>query len=392
MVRVEGLLLDSVPRAPGVAGPHEFALNEEELNLLGRHLLSLSRMSPDWAFEIALREDAAGFEISRSLGLPVPVFMNLRGAVVQRGGAPALSGLRLGYVPMPDWLLDRLLPRLFASQPAEGPLRAEAARLLANVESLQLRANELRIGLHWDPELLMRTGEQARQWLLSESDRQRIVEYHAVISRVAGEIPPSERAIPLHRLFAPLFLEARGKSERGSDPIAENQALLQTLAAYVSAENIEQLVGAQAAADAPAAKFIEVRLQRRLDLAQHLTSTAAITVALGPDLALMLSTAKESYDARHRSGFSFSDLTANRVGVTLAVLATRDRESALEIQRRMSELRDDSAYMPAVGGSRDGISAADFNELYRDTGSAEYRRKLAEIQLLIESGSAFAGL
>lgn len=391
-VRVEGLLLDSVPRAPGLAGPHEFSWNQEELNLLGRHLLALAQLSPEWAARVDLREGAFGFEISRSLGFIVPLYMNLRGEITSAEGSPALRALRLGYVPIPRLLIERLLPSRFGAPAADDPLRVGAARLLANIESVHLGANEVRFNMHWDPEMLARAGDQARQWLIAETDRRRILEYYAVIGRVADGISPSERAIPLGRLLAPLFLEANDKSLRGSDPIAENQALLQTLALYVNEEDIEQLVGAAAAADTPAAKFVEVRLQRRQDLAQHLTSIAAVTVALGPDLAQMLSTAKESYDARRRSGFSFSDLTANSVGITLATLATRDRESALEIQRRMSEVRADADYMPVVGGNRDGISAADFSALYRDTGSVEYRRRLAEIQHLIESTRVFAGL
>ena len=391
-VRVEGLLLDSVPRAPGLTGPHEFSWNQEELNLLGRHLLSLSHMSPEWAARVDLRDGAVGFEVSRSLGFVVPLYMNLRGEITRGDGLPALTALRLGYMPIPRFLIDLLTPSLSDAMASDDPLLAEAARLLVNVENVYLGASEIRFNVHWDPEMLARAGDQARQWLISETDRQRILEYYAVIGRVADEIPQSERAIPLVRLLAPLFIEARSKSLQGSDPIAENQALLQTLALYVNEEDVEQLVGAEAAGDIPAAKFIEVRLRRRQDLAQHLTSIAAITVALGPDLALMLSTAKESYDARHRSGFSFSDLTANSVGITLATLATRDRESALEIQRRMSEVRSDSDYMPEVGGSRDGISADDFSELYRDTGSVEYRQRLAEIQHLIESTRVFAGL
>lgn len=391
-VRIEGLLLDSVPADPGTAGLHELRWNQEELNLLGRHLLSLSRLSPAWAARVELREGALGFEVSRSLGTTVPTFMNLRGEVFIDQGRPALGRLRLGYLPIPRMLIDRLAPSHEEALASEDPLQAEAARLLANVDELSLDSDEIRVRLQWDPKLLSRAGDQARQWLLSESDRQRIVEYYAVISEVAGEIPPDERAIPLSRLLAPLFGEARRKSAAGSDPIAENQALLQTLAVYVNEEDIARLVGMEAATAAPKAQFVEVRLLRRQDLAQHLTSIAAITVALGPELATMLSTAKESYDARRRSGFSFSDLTANSTGVTLARIATRDRESALELQRRMSELQSDSDYMPAVGNSRDGLTQDDFSELYRDTGSLAFRRRVAEIQLLIESSRVFAGL
>ena len=391
-VRVEGLLLDSVPGDPGEAGPHALRWNQEELNLLGRHVLSLSRLSPAWAAEVELREGALGFKISRNLSTILPTYMNLRGEIVHGDGRPELASLRLGYLPIASGLIRWLAPTEAEALASDNALQAEAARLLANVENFSLGADGVHIEMHWDPELLTRAGDQARQWLLSETDRERILEYYAVISEVTEEIPATERAIPLSRLLAPLFAEARRKSLAGSDPIAENQALLQTLAVYVNKEDINRLVGTGVSPETPGAKFIEVRLLLRQDLAQHLTSIAAITVALGPDLALMLSTAKESYDARHRSGFSFSDLTANSTGVTLARLATRDRESALELQRRMSELRSDSEYMPTVGDNRDGLNQDDFSELYRDTGSLAYRQRVAEIQHLIESSRVFAGL
>ena len=52
------------------------------------------------------------------------------------------------------------------------------------------------------------------------------------------------------------------------------------------------------AAEVPRAKFIEVRLQRRQDLAQHVSSIAAISALAGAELAKFLSTTKEAYDAR----------------------------------------------------------------------------------------------
>jgi len=140
------------------------------------------------------------------------------------------------------------------------------------------------------------------------------------------------------------------------------------------------------------AKFIEVRLQRRQDLAQHVVSIAAITASAGADFAELLSTTKEAYDARYRSGFSFSDLTANSVGVTLASYSTMNRQSALEMQKRMTNLQMESDYMPEVGGSRDGISESAFNAIYSDRNSSEYRQRILEIQAFIDSRPLFQGL
>jgi hypothetical protein len=165
--------------------------------------------------------------------------------------------------------------------------------------------------------------------------------------------------------------------------------VLQALAVYVNDENIGQLIGTDAASTVTAANFIEVRLQRRQDLAQHVMSIAAISASAGASLAQLLSTTKEAYDARYRSGFSFSDLTANSVGVAMADFATRDPESALKFQRRMIALEAESEYMPAVGNNRDGLTEVDFSEQYTDRNSDEYRLRLEQIQELIYQQSLF---
>jgi hypothetical protein len=133
-------------------------------------------------------------------------------------------------------------------------------------------------------------------------------------------------------------------------------------------------------------------LQRRQDLAQHLVSIAAITASAGADLAQMLSTTKEAYDARYRSGFSFSDLTANSVGLAMAQLSTRDESTARAMQERLANLGSESDYMPEVGNNRDGLSESAFNAMYTDSSSPEYQRRLAEIQTLINNKPLFAGL
>ena len=140
------------------------------------------------------------------------------------------------------------------------------------------------------------------------------------------------------------------------------------------------------------AKYIEVRLQRRQDLAQHLVSIAAVTASAGADFAQLLSTTKEAYDARYRSGFSFSDLTANTVGVYLASYSTQDPATAIEMQKRLATLQTESDYMPEVGDNRDGISESDFAAIYSDRNSPEYQRRLADIQALIKTRALFKDL
>ncbi|MCS5581101.1 MAG: hypothetical protein NZ837_11285, partial [Gammaproteobacteria bacterium] len=220
----------------------------------------------------------------------------------------------------------------------------------------------------------------------------RIMEHYRLISEIAAAIPANLRAVSLNTFLVPMFTAANEKSKSGSDPIAENRTLFQTLAIYVNHEDISQLLGETLAKEMQPAKYIEVRLQRRQDLAQHLISIAAITASTGADFAQLLSTTKEAYDARYRSGFSFSDLTANTVGVYLASYSTQDPATAIEMQKRLATLQTESDYMPEVGDNRDGISESDFAAIYSDRNSPEYQRRLADIQALIKTRALFQGL
>ena len=266
------------------------------------------------------------------------------------------------------------------------------SEIIGSVEHIDIDSNHVTIALRSDPVLISRIGGQAQQLFISDQDRQRIVDHYRQIADIATTIPSELRAVSLNTFLVPLFTAAHERSQNGSDPIAENRTLFQTLAVYVNELTIEQLLGRELGSEQTPATFIEVRLQRRQDLAQHLVSTAAITVSAGADFAGMLTTTKEAYDARYRSGFSFSDLTANTVGVTLASFATRDRKTALLMQERLASLQDESDYMPAVGSNRDGLSETDFNALYNERSSPEYQRRLRQIQDLIMARPVFRAL
>ena len=86
-------------------------------------------------------------------------------------------------------------------------------------------------------------------------------------------IPVNVRAISMTELLKTTFGAAYKNSIAGTDPLEENRTLLQTLAIYVNNENIGKLIGAEAVSKLPSARFIEVRLFRRQDLAQHVASS-----------------------------------------------------------------------------------------------------------------------
>ena len=391
--RIETLLLESAPQPHSNTGRHQLQLDDEELNLLLRYAVNVMNLSSDWAARTQLSQDKLHAQLSVRLGAgPLPMYLNAEADFTEDSNLLKLDALRIGRIGVPNRLLQFTLQQLRGKLASKNIVYQDLSELISSIESVELEPKQMSVSLQWDPQLISRIGNQAQQLFISEQDRQRIIDYYAIITNIAAAVPIDIRAISVNAFLAPLFAAARDKSLAGSDPIAENRCAFQTLAIYLNEESIAKLTGEKAAAEIKPAPFIETRLQRRQDLAQHLVSIAAISASAGEDLAQMLSTTKEAYDARYRSGFSFSDLTANSVGVSIARLATSDPETAKVMQDRLANLQSESDYMPEVGNNRDGLSETDFNALYTDRNSPQYTQRLAEIQTLIESRPIFSGL
>ena len=391
--RVEQLLLKNAPQSPSARSEQNLQLNADELNLLLSYSINMTRLSPEWAAVLTLADNTVNTKLTFQLvdGW-IPLYLNFGVNLILNDSLLVLDKLVVGKLQVPNGLLELASTSIRSYLDSENKAYQDFSELIASVDQVSVIQDRIYVTLQWDPILISRISEQAQQLFISDEDQQRIMEHYRLISEIAATIPANLRAVSLNTFLVPMFTAANERSENGSDPIAENRTLFQTLAIYVNREDISQLLGETLAKEMQPAKYIEVRLQRRQDLAQHLVSIAAITASAGADFAQLLSTTKEAYDARYRSGFSFSDLTANTVGVYLASYSTQDPATAIEMQKRLATLQTESDYMPEVGDNRDGISESDFAAIYSDRNSQEYQRRLADIQALIETRALFQDL
>lgn len=384
MARVEQLIVDATPPSPGAPGRHQVSISAEDLNLVLRYGAQTLNLSRDWTSRVTLQED----QVNAAMSVPIlrtgmPLFLNLQADFTARDNRLDLQSVRAGALQLPHFLLDFALTRLRSNLAAADLGFRDINAFLQTIDEVRVSDRQMTVAMNWDPALLNQVSQHAQQILISAPDRDRITSYYREISLLAAAIPADMGAVSLNTFLIPLFRTAREHSLAGADPISENRTLLQTLAIYVSDESISQLVGPEIGAGLPPAKFVEVRLHRRQDLARHLISMAAITASAGAGIAELLSTTKEAYDARYRSGFSFSDLAANSAGVLLASYATLDAETARIMQQRLANLREENDYMPELGNNRDGLSEDDFAALYADRNSPEYQARLLEIEQLI---------
>ncbi|MFT6295684.1 MAG: hypothetical protein ACJATW_001970 [Glaciecola sp.] len=390
---IESLLLENAPPSTYAVSQQKISLNQAQMNLLLRYVLSTLNPKGHWAVQLTLAENTVNTQASIRFDLAgIPAFLNIDGQLSGDGHTLQLTKLSLGGLSMPNMFVDLLIDRVESRINSSSVDLTDINSLIGNVESLVVAPHQIHVALKWDPALMSKLGDQTQQLFVSDEDRIRVAHYYQLIADIITATPLDIRAISLNSLLTPLFTEAQAKTNSGSDAVAENRAVLQALAIYVNEGEIKRFVGNERASSVTDAKAIEVRLLRRQDLAQHLASVASITASAGADVAAMLSTTKEAYDARYRSGFSFSDLTANTVGVNLASIATKDSDTAKRLQARFIEVKDESEYMPTVGNNRDGISELDFAKLYQDRNSEQYLERMNQINELVLSTPVFADL
>ena len=390
---IESMLLENAPRSTYSVSQQNISLNADQMNLLLRYAISTANLKGHWAAQLTLANDTVNTHASIGFDLAgVPVFLNIEGQFSSNGNKLQLSKLSLGGLPMPNMLIALLIGRVESDINSSSLALTDINSLIGNVESLVVNPQRMQVTLQWDPVLMNTLADQTQQLFVSDEDRMRVAHYYQLIAEIITATPLDIRAISLNSLLVPLFTEARSRTNSGSNAVAENRAAFQALAIYVNGEEIERFVGNSISRSVTDAEAIEVRLLRRQDLAKHLASIASITASAGADVAAMLSTTKEAYDARYRSGFSFSDLTANTVGVNLASFGTKNSETAKRLQTRIIKVKAESEYMPTVGNNRDGISESDFAELYQDRTSEQYLERMNQINELVFNSPLFADL
>ena len=119
-------------------------------------------------------------------------------------------------------------------------------------------------------------------------------------------------------------------------------------------------------------RIMEVR--ENLDKIIVKTRTAADSGA-----AEALGVFKEVDDSRGGSGFSFADLAADRAGIRFAELATLTPLDAKQHQKRVSQVKSETEFMPRVDNLPEGIMALKLKQEYGNLGSHSYLMINAEI-------------
>ena len=301
--------------------------------------------------------------VRASLPLPrLPRYLNLELALVPGGEILEPAQLRIGSLTVPAFLSGKLL----AAGLALSPVSRELAAARALLDAARLQNDGLALTFTW-------RGQAVTQALTGAAavDNALLDTYRAHLNGVPG------------RAFAPLlgqaFALARERSQ-GGDPVMENRAALTALGELVAGGRFFQATGS--VAPKPRAG---VRLGGRGDFAQHFALSAFLAAAGGERLSDLAGLYKEVQDSRGGSGFSFTDLAADRAGTRLGEAATRDPASARRLQARLAGVTREDLFFPPVKDLPEFMPEAEFKRRFGGIGAPAYRAVMADIEARIDA-------
>lgn len=372
IAHARSVLKSNDPRRLPAGTTQQITLNERDLNLAFNYLLQkVASGGAQVRVHTGFIDAVATLRIP---GLPSRQYLNLSLEIAQNGGDPKVRHLQLGALRIPPQLarpiLAQALSRLY---------QTHEYRLAGHIiDSLSMQRGQLRVTYRWDPQLV----DRARSSLLGRADAQALAAYHRQLVKLQAAGVGTNGS--LTELLQPLFAQAQARSST-ADPVTENQALLTLLGAWASRRGLEQLVPD---ADTRPTRF-RLKLERRTDFAQHFLTSAALASQGEVELADAIGLYKEITDSQGGSGFSFTDIAADRAGTRFGELATASERAARRVQRLLAAGVDETDIMPTVRDLPEHMSGEAFEQHFGAIGSPAYQAVMHDIEQRIAACSLY---
>lgn len=326
----------------------------------------------------AVAVGGADIRIDATLELPLrdnPVgrFINLQAGIEPSGLGLNIRRLRIGTIDVPPVLAGQALRLGLDYFIGDG----RGKEILASVKSIDVTGDLVSI-VYRPPRDLVEDVQAAARRAIAAADPDAVRVYYRRVHQmvISGQVSRQSLAIYVGEIF-----HLAAQRSAGADPVEENKAAVLALAMYFGDERFERVTGAVRTGDLEGLvpRVGHVRLEGRRDWVQHFLVSAALAIAGGDGVANVIGEAKEINDADGPSGFSFTDIGADRAGVRFAERATASRASARALQQALARTGDEGAFFPRIGDLPEGLSEAAFRSRFGDMNTAEYRRLVAEI-------------
>ncbi len=343
---------------------HSIRLDETELNRVLNYAVELRRVTG-----IAAELTPGAATLTATLVAPRNPFgryLNVTAELAETPGGVRLNSLQLGSLPLPGVLAD------WTARLAHRWLRRDEtyAALADAVVRVNFDENQATLDYRWRPELLTRVERKGAELLLAPEDQARMLAY---AKRLDALLKPYRRgsSVPLVSVIAPLFAETQPDATA-----PENRAALTALGAYLSGYSLPRLLEGDSRSIRRAPPIL-LTLYGRRDLAEHFVISAALAASGGSRLANAIGLVKEEEDAERGSGFSFTDMAANRAGAQLGERATGNH--AAGIRQLLARAHTDTDLLPDFRDLPEYMPEAEFERRFGPVGGPRYQRVIERI-------------
>lgn len=296
--------------------------------------------------------------------VPIPLFLNLRGAIVESDPIVRLASLYVGDIPVAPDLANWAVPRALA-------LLGPAIDLAVFTDTIRsVRVTQTGIAATYETTGLV---QGLRTALVPPKERERLRDYQERLYTVSRLL--DEGRVSLTDLLSPMFAFS---ADRPHEPaVAENRAALFVLAMYVNGRSLERVL--PEARDWPVPIRHGALLARRDDFPKHFIISAAVAANAGGPLADAIGLYKEVDDSVHGTGFSFNDLAVDRAGTQFGQLAA-DEQTARRLQQRVGGGLTEGDILPPTQDLPEFMNQADFTRRFGGVEGDGYRQMMATIE------------
>ncbi len=343
-------------------------LSEKDLTLAANYLIKNTGAGEGGAV-IRLRPGRLHLKATVRLPeSPAGDYINIQLTIAEEQGKTRVSELYIGSVPVPGPLADFVLVEMMRYL-----LHTEERVLIEEtIKRLSFLHGTMQILYRWQPEWITRIKSR----LIPPQERARIRSYYSKMAELTRQ-PGLRQRVSLMYIMRPLFAYARQRSEN-SDPVAENRAALVVLAAYVMPRVFSALM--PEVSDLPRPRRFVLTLNRRKDFVEHFVGSAALAATGDARLADAVGLYKEVADSKRRSGFSFTDLAADRAGTRFGEIATASPGQARRVQQLVASGAREEDLMPSVHDLPENMTAEAFRLRFNRIGSPAFNALRQQIE------------
>jgi hypothetical protein len=364
-------ILHATAKTPGELRDKDrvIALTEEDLTAVANYALERKKL------EGAAQANIYDKRLVILVTVKIPVrfakyYLNLKLIADDAEPRAFVKQVKAGFIALPKPLVRMLFWWLTQTT----HLGRYVQLTLPLLQEVRIGDGRLRVALNWDPEVM----GQVQDLVAELADKERLRVYYTKLAEWVGQ-SQSRRFIGLSALLRPLFALAKERSGvEGGDAREENRALILVLAAYANGKNLAPVI--YPGMESPNLPRRDVLLSRRIDAAQHFTASAVLVISGQRAFADMVGLAKEFNDTHGGSGFSFTDLAADRAGASFGKMAVNSEASARRVQEILSQNADEPTFMPTIKDLPENLSAEDLALRFGDIDSPGFQ----ELKKVIE--------